>query len=70
MQKIHSKTTQILKKVLNFKIKEKDLNIVISEKFDSLQFVQLLIETEKLLKKKIPNHRIKTLNDINKLFLK
>ena len=49
MQKIHSKTTQILKKVLNFKIKEKDLNIVISEKFDSLQFVQLLIETEKLL---------------------
>ena len=51
--KIHGNTVKILKKVLNYNlINEKDLNKNILDHCDSLKFLEILIETEKRLKKK------------------
>ena len=69
--KIHPKTTKILRKTINFSIKnENDLNKNILDYCDSLKFLELLIETEKTLNKKINNRNIKKFMDINKLFIK
>ena len=69
--KIQKKTIKILKKVINFDLKtENDLNKKILDYCDSLKFLEVLIETEKVLNKKITNKNIKKFSDINKLFLK
>ncbi|MDB4081446.1 hypothetical protein N9500_00810 [Candidatus Pelagibacter sp.] len=69
--KIHSKTIKIFKKIINFNIKsENDLNKNILDYCDSLKFLEILIETEKILNKKINNRNIKKFRDINKLFIK
>ena len=69
--KIHPKTIKILKKTINFNIKNKnDLNKNILDYCDSLKFLELLIEIEKALNKKINNRNIKKFLDINKLFIK
>ena len=69
--KIQKKTIKILKKIINFDLKtENDLNKKILDYCDSLKFLEVLIETEKVLNKKITNKNIKKFNDINKLFLK
>lgn len=69
--KIHAKTKKILKKTINFNIKnENDLNKNILDYCDSLKFLELLIEIEKTLNKKINNRNIKKFIDINKLFIK
>jgi acyl carrier protein len=68
--KIHKKTIKILKKVINFDLKtEKDLNKNILDYCDSLKFLEILIEIEKNLKKKIVNKSIKKFGDLNRLFL-
>ena len=69
--KIQKKTIKILKKIINFDLKtENDLNKKILDYCDSLKFLEVLIETEKVLNKKITNKNIKKFSDINKLFLK
>tara|TARA_B100001027_G_scaffold205596_2_gene168569 strand:- start:43 stop:255 length:213 start_codon:yes stop_codon:yes gene_type:complete len=69
--KIHGNTVKILKKVLNYNlINEKDLNKNILDHCDSLKFLEILIETEKRLKKKIKNKDIKKFSDLNSLFIK
>tara|TARA_B110000259_G_C13739290_1_gene291805 strand:+ start:205 stop:417 length:213 start_codon:yes stop_codon:yes gene_type:complete len=69
--KIQKKTIKILKKIINFDLKtENDLNKKILDYCDSLKFLEILIETEKALNKKITNKNIKKFSDINKLFLK
>jgi acyl carrier protein len=69
--KIHPKTTKILKKIINFSIRNKnDLNKNILDYCDSLKFLELLIEIEKNLNKKINNRNIKKFKDINALFSK
>ena len=69
--KIQKKTIKIIKKVINFDLKtENDLNKKILDYCDSLKFLEILIETEKALNKKITNKNIKKFSDINKLFLK
>ncbi len=69
--KIHKNTVKILKKVLNYNLKnEKDLNNNILDHCDSLKFLEILIETEKSLKKKIKNKNIKKFSDLNSLFTK
>ena len=69
--KIHPKTTKILKKIINFSIRNKnDLNKNILDYCDSLKFLELLIEIEKKLNKKINNRNIKKFKDINALFSK
>ena len=69
--KIHKQTIKILKKVLNFDLKsEKLLNKNILDYCDSLKFLEILIETEKTLKKKIINKSIKKFSDLNRLFVK
>ena len=68
--KIQKKTIKILKKIINFDLKtENDLNKKILDYCDSLKFLEILIETEKVLNKKITNKNIKKFSDINKLFL-
>ena len=68
--KIQKKTIKILKKIINFDLKtENDLNKKILDYCDSLKFLEILIETEKVLNKKINNKNIKKFSDINKLFL-
>ena len=67
--KIQKKTVKILKKVINFNLKtENDLNKKILDYCDSLKFLEILIETERVLNKKITNKNIKKFSDINKLF--
>ena len=69
--KIQKKTIKILKKIINFDLKmEKDLNKNILDYCDSLKFLEILIETEKNLKKKIVNKSIKKFSDLNRLFIK
>jgi acyl carrier protein len=69
--KIHKQTIKILKKVLNFDLKtEKLLNKNILDYCDSLKFLEILIEIEKTLKKKIVNKSIKKFADLNRLFIK
>ena len=69
--KIKKKKVKILKKVINFDLKtENHLNTKILDCCDSLKFLEILIETEKVLKKKITNRNIQKFSDINKLFLK
>jgi acyl carrier protein len=69
--KIHSKTKKIFKKVLNLDVvNDKDLKIQIKNLCDSLKFLEMLIEIEKNLKINIKNKNIKTIGDVNNLFLK
>ena len=71
IMKIQKKTIKILKKIINFDLKmEKDLNKNILDYCDSLKFLEILIETEKNLKKKIVNKSIKKFSDLNRLFIK
>ena len=58
--KIQKKTIKILKKIINFDLKtENDLNKKILDYCDSLKFLEVLIETEKVLNKKITNKSAK-----------
>jgi acyl carrier protein len=69
--KIHSKTKKIFKKVLNLDVvNDKDLKIQIANLCDSLKFLEIFIEIEKNLKINIKNKNIKTIGEVNSLFLK
>ena len=68
---IHKKASKIITKILNLNLKnDNDLNKKILDHCDSLKFLEILIETEKVLNKKINNKNIKKFGDINKLFIK
>ena len=67
--KINNKTKKLISKIFNKKINvEKDLNIKLNTISDSLKFMELFVEIEKISKKKINPTKLKTIGDINKLF--
>ena len=69
--KINPKTIKIFKKTLNISnFDKKTLKKSIFDYCDSIKYIELIIEIEKLLKKKIENTKLKKLEDINKLFNK
>ena len=66
---IKPKAQNIILKFFNQKINNNnDLNIKITDKIDSLKFMELLVELEKISKKKFNPSKIKTLKNINDLF--
>ena len=66
---IKPKAQNIILKFFNQKINNNnDLNIKITDKLDSLKFMELLVELEKISKKKFNPSKIKTLKNINDLF--
>ena len=66
---IKPKAQNIILKFFNQKINNNnDLNIKITDKIDSLKFMELLVELEKISKKKFNPSKIKTLKNINYLF--
>ena len=66
---IKPKAQNIILKFFNQKINNNnDLNIKITDKLDSLKFMELLDELEKISKKKFNPSKIKTLKNINDLF--
>ena len=67
--KININTKKIIAKVFKKKINtEKDLNIKLNTISDSLKFMELFVEIEKVSRKKINPLKLKTIGDINKLF--
>jgi acyl carrier protein len=67
--KINKHTKKIIAKVFKKKIStEKDLNINLSTISDSLKFMELFVEIEKISKKKINPTKLKIIRDINNLF--
>ena len=67
--KINNKTKKLISKIFNKKINvEKDLNIKLNTISDSLKFMELFVEIEKISKKKINPTKLKTIRDINNLF--
>ena len=67
--KINNKTKKLIFKIFNKKINaEKDLNIKLNSISDSLKFMELFVEIEKVSKKKINPTKLKTIKDINNLF--
>lgn len=66
---IKSKAQNIIFKFFKKKINNNnDLKIKITDKLDSLRFMELLVELEKSSKKKFNPSKIKTLKNINDLF--
>ena len=66
---IKPKAQNIILKFFNQKINNNnELNIKITDKRDSLKFMELLVELEKISKKKFNPSKIKTLKNINDLF--
>tara|TARA_B100000029_G_C16880408_1_gene706515 strand:+ start:236 stop:439 length:204 start_codon:yes stop_codon:yes gene_type:complete len=66
---IKSKAQNIIFKFIKKKVSNNnDLKIKITDKIDSLKFMELLVELEKNAKKKFNPSKVKTLKDINDLF--
>ena len=66
---IKSKAQNIIFKFFKKKINNSnDLKIKITDRLDSLKFMEMLVELEKSSKKKFNPSKIKTLKNINDLF--